>query len=129
MPLEFTDLVNTSWWGFYKTFLQQVGAPGIAFLHAVQGYKERKPSWDSAKKILTDYDALLQDLPQDMYRNMWGAIDKKHQRTEEAPSLTLFDGAYNYCLSNVVGGSYKKSVRQGRAAFVKWLQAQGFKVQ
>ena len=124
MPLEFTDLVNTSWWGFYKTFLQQVGAPGIAFLHAVQGYKERKPSWDSAKKILTDYDALLQDLPQDMYRNMWGAIDKKHQRTEEAPSLTLFDAAYDYWLWNVVRETYEGLLR-GRLAFVKWLQQQG----
>ena len=111
-------------------FLQEIKAPEIALLYAVQGYKKGKPTWDSAKAILTNYGGLLDAfLPQDMMMNIEDATGRKHQQTEEAPSPTLFDGAYNYCLSNVVGGSYKKSVRQGRAAFVKWLQAQGFKVQ
>ena len=125
MPFKFTDLVNSTWWGFYKLFLQEIKAPEIALLYAVQGYKKGKPTWDSAKAILTNYGGLLDAfLPQDMMMNIEDATGRKHQQTEEAPSPTLFDGAYDYWLWTVVRETYEGLLR-GRLAFVKWLQQQG----
>jgi len=128
VPVEFTNLVNSQWWGFYKMFLQEKEAEQyVKFLNDLERY-QGGPTWDLANSILRDYIAggvIASDLDYDTTTTTDKIIDALQisKKKGATPPPTVFEEAYKYILLNVVGGFWSiKKQTKNRSAFIKWLQ-------